>query len=765
VSILGNRVLRKEDPAFLTTGATYTADLVDDRLTGAAYVTYVRSTVANGRLLSVDVDDARTMPGVLGVFTAADVADLPPLTAMVPLFPPPMMTRPWLAAEFVRFVGEPIVAIVTEHAYQGADAAEAVLVDYETLPAVVDLETAATNETLVYPEVGTNVGVDFVTFQMMKGVTDDTFFDGCDVVVKQRIVNNRLHAAPLEGRSGAASWSDEGRLTFWLSNQSPHGIWRTLQKTYELTPETARVIVPDVGGAFGLKMEGFPEEILLPFLARAVGRPVRWTESRTENMVASAHGRDQVQYAAIGGTRDGKVLAYRLEVLGGAGAYCMLGGFLPFFTHVMAAGVYDIAKIETAAKSVVTNTAPVVAFRGAGRPEATAAIERMMDLFAAEIGLDPVEVRRKNLIASDRFPFTTPTGTVYDTGDYERSLDLVLEAADYVGLRAEQARRREAGDVRQLGIGVSVYVEITSGPAPGTTEFGRVVITPEGKAIIFSGSMSHGQSHATAFAMLVSEQTGIDMDDISLVQGDTNQVPTGQGTNASKSLQAGGSAVYVSAGKVVDKARQLAATLLEASVDDIVLDKASGRFHVAGTPAKVASWAQVVDAAGPEGLEATTDDVTAGSSFPFGTHLVVVEVDTETGRVEVRQIVTCDDAGKILNPMLVEGQRHGGIAQGIAQALLEEIRYDDDGNPQTSNFADYGIISMAELPSYQLIPLETPTPNNPLGAKGVGESGAIGATPALQSAVCDALAGFGIRHVDIPATSSKVWAAIQNARR
>jgi carbon-monoxide dehydrogenase large subunit len=520
-----------------------------------------------------------------------------------------------------------------------------------------------------------------------------------------------------------------------------------------------------VGGAFGLKMEGFPEEILLPFLARAVGRPVRWTESRTENMVASAHGRDQVQYAAIGGTRDGKVLAYRLEVLGGAGAYCMLGGFLPFFTHVMAAGVYDIAKIETAAKSVVTNTAPVVAFRGAGRPEATAAIERMMDLFAAEIGLDPVEVRRKNLIASDRFPFTTPTGTVYDTGDYERSLDLVLEAADYVGLRAEQARRREAGDVRQLGIGVSVYVEITSGPAPGTTEFGRVVITPEGKAIIFSGSMSHGQSHATAFAMLVSEQTGIDMDDISLVQGDTDQVPTGQGTNASKSLQAGGSAVYVSAGKVVDKARQLAATLLEASVDDIVLDKASGRFHVAGTPAKVASWAQVVDAAGPEGLEATTDDVTAGSSFPFGTHLVVVEVDTETGRVEVRQIVTCDDAGKILNPMLVEGQRHGGIAQGIAQALLEEIRYDDDGNPQTSNFADYGIISMAELPSYQLIPLETPTPNNPLGAKGVGESGAIGATPALQSAVCDALAGFGIRHVDIPATSSKVWAAIQNARR
>lgn len=763
MSILGNRVLRKEDPKFLTTGAVYTADLRDPRLDGAVTVTFVRSTGASAKVGSIDVSEARAVPGVLAVLTAADLVELPGLAAMIPLFPPPMMSRPWLAGEVVRFVGEPIVAIVAENAYIGADAAERVAIDYEPLTPVVDLEAAANGEGFVYPELGTNVGVDFVMFQMMKGVTDDSFFEGCDVVVRQRVINNRLHAAPLEGRSVACAW-DDGKLTYWMSNQSPHGIWGNLQKIYGLTPETCHVITPDVGGGFGLKLEGTPEEMVLPELARRVGRPVRWTETRTENMIGSAHGRDQVQYLAMGGSRDGTISAYRIEVLGGAGAYCMLGGFLPFFTHVMASGVYAIPKIETAAKSIVTNTAPVVAFRGAGRPEAAAAVERAIDLFAAEIGMDPVAVRRKNLIAKDSFPYTTVVGTTYDTGDYETSLDLVLAHADYAGLRAEQARRRAAGDTTQLGIGVAVYVEITSGPNPGTTEWGKVEITPAGQAVIYSGSLSHGQSHATSFAMLVSDQTGIPMEDISLIQGDTDLVPKGSGTNASKSLQAGGSAVYVSAGKVVDRAREIAASILEANSDDIVLDKVAGAFHVAGVPAKAATWAQVAQAAGPEGLTATTDDVTAGSSFPFGTHLVVVEVDTETGETEIVRVVTCDDAGTIINPVLVEGQRHGGIAQGLAQSLLEEIRYDEDGNPLTSNFADYGIISMAELPSYELIPLETPTPNNPLGAKGIGESGAIGATPALQSAICDALSPFGIRHIDIPATPQRVWAAIQSAR-
>ncbi len=757
MSILGNRVLRKEDPAFLTRGAVYTADLRDVRLAGAASVTYVRSTVASATITGIDTSGAVSLPGVLGVYTAADITELANLQAMVPLFPPAMMTRPWLADGVVRFVGEPVAAIVAENPYIGADAAELVAVDYAPLTAVVDLEAAARGEGLLYPELGSNVGVDFVAFQMMKGVTDDSFFDGCEVVVRQRVVNNRLHAAPLESRSVACVWEGD-KLTFWNSNQGPHTIWGTLQKIYGLTPETCHVITADVGGGFGLKMEGTPEEVLLPELARRHGRPMRWAETRTEAMTGWAHGRDQVQQLAIGGSRDGTVLAYRLEVIGGAGAYCMLGGFLPFFTHVMSSGVYAIPKIETAAKAVVTNTAPVVAFRGAGRPEATAAIERAMDLFAAEIGMDPVDVRRKNLIGKDQFPFTTAVGTAYDTGDYERSLDLVLEHADYAALRSEQARRRAAGDAKQLGIGVAVYVEITAGPAPGSTEWGKVVIGGDGKATIYSGSFSHGQGHATAFAMLVSDQTGIAMDDITLVQGDTDVVPKGAGTNASKSLQAGGSAVYVAAGQVVDKAREIAANLLEANADDIVLDKVSGTFHVQGTPSVAKTWVEVAAAAGGS-LDAETDQM-AGASFPFGTHLVVVDVDTDTGETTVVRIVTCDDAGKILNPVLVEGQRHGGIAQGIAQSLMEEIRYDEDGNPLTSNFADYGIISMTELPSFELHEHETPTPRNPLGAKGIGESGTIGATPAVQNAVCDALAHLGIEHVDMPFTPERMWRAL-----
>ncbi|CAB4831188.1 MAG: molybdopterin-dependent oxidoreductase [Actinobacteria bacterium] len=758
MSILGTRVLRKEDPKFLTSGAVYTADLRDPRLASAASVTYVRSTVASATIVSIDTTEAAALPGVLGVYVAADFAGLPNLQAMVPLFPPPMMTRPWLADGVVRFVGEPVVAIVAKSTYIGADAAELVEIDYAPLTPVVDLEAASRGEGLVYPDLGTNVGVDFVMFTMMKGVTDDSFFDGCDVVVRQRVVNNRLHAAPLEGRSVACLWEGD-KLTFWNSNQGPHSMWSKLQKVYGLTPETSHVISPDVGGGFGLKMEFTPEEALLPELARRHGRPMRWTETRTEAMIGSAHGRDQVQQLAIGGSRDGTVKAYRIEMVGGAGAYCMNGGFLPFLTHVMSSGVYAIPAIETAAKSVVTNTAPVVAFRGAGRPEATAAVERAMDLFAAEIGMDAVAVRRKNLIPKDAFPYTTAVGTVYDTGDYETSLDLVLEHAAYDALRAEQAARRASGAVKQLGIGVSVYVEITAGPAPGSTEWGKVVIGAEGKATIYSGSFSHGQGHATAFAMLVSDQTGISMEDITLVQGDTELVPKGGGTSASKSLQAGGSAVYVAAGQVVDQARELAATLLEASIDDVVLDKATRAFHVQGTPSVSKSWTEVAAAAGGS-LAAETDQL-AGASFPFGTHLVVVEVDTDTGLTEIMRVVTCDDAGRILNPVLVEGQRHGGIAQGLAQSLIEEIRYDEDGNPLTSNFADYGIISMTELPSYELIPLETPTPNNPLGAKGIGESGVIGATPALQSAICDALSHLGIRHIDIPITPQKVWAAIR----
>ena len=427
----------------------------------------------------------------------------------------------------------------------------------------------------------------------------------------------------------------------------------------------------------------------------------------------------------------------------------------------MSSGVYDIPNIETAAQSVVTNTTPTEAYRGAGRPEAALTIERAVDMFAAEIGMDAAEIRRKNYLQAPDFPVSTAVGTEYDSGDYEKSLELALEAAGYSDLRAEQSRRRENGEVVQLGIGIATYVEITAGPAPGGAEYGKVEITSEGKARVYSGSLSHGQSHQTTFAMIAAEQLGMDIEAIELVQGDTDQVAEGVGTFGSRSTQLGGSSIHRAAGEVVESAKQIAADLLEANVDDIVLDHSNGTFHVSGTPAVNKSWADIAEE--NNDLFSESNEQTK-CSYPFGTHVAVVEIDTETGGVTLDRMITCDDAGTIINPMIVEGQRHGGIAQGVAQALTEEVAYDSDGNPQSANFADYGIISMAELPSFELVPMETPTPNNPLGCKGIGESGAIGSTPAVANAVVDGLSHLGITNIDLPLSSLRVWESIQNQK-
>ena len=754
MSILGNRVVRKEDPKFLTVGGTYVDDI---ELEGAAYVTYVRSTMAHARITSIDVEEARKAPGVVAVYTGADL-DLEPFPPTMPMFNA-AMTRPWLATEVVRFVGDPVVAIVTEERYQGPDAAELVFVEYEPLPALVDPEQSEGSDVLLFPEAGTNVVV-----ELAFGRSDD-LFDGCEVVVRQRIVNQRVAPCPLEVRAAAARW-DDGRLTHWASSQTAHGTRDAICQRLGLEPDQVRVIAPDVGGGFGAKVGGYPEELLVPWLARALGRPVRWVETRSESMVGLGHGRAQIQLVEIGGKRDGKVEAYRVTVLQDAGAYPQFGAMLPYMTRLMTTGVYAIPKAECNSKSVLTNTTPTVAYRGAGRPEAAAAVERAMDLFAAELGMDPAEVRRVNLIRADQFPFTTPVDTVYDTGDYERALDLVLDAAGYSDLRAEQARRRQAGDVRQLGIGLSVYVEITAGPFPGEKEWGAVEVRADGTALVRTGTSPHGQGHHTAWAMIVSDALGIALDDVEVVHGDTDVVPTGTGTFGSRSLQLGGMAVHRAAEDVIEQARQLAAELLEANPDDIVVDKVGGRLHVAGTPAVSKSWAELAGAAAANdggGLAAEVLFESTMPTFPFGAHVAVVDVDTETGRVELTRFVAVDDAGRILNPLLAEGQRHGGIAQGVAQALLEEVRYDPDGNPVTSNLADYAFISAAELPSFELVPMETPTPANPLGAKGIGESGSIGSTPAVQNAVVDALSHLGIRHVDMPASPERVWRAIRDA--
>jgi carbon-monoxide dehydrogenase large subunit len=752
VSILGNRVLRREDPKFLTTGGVYVDDLAGE---GALWATYVRSTMAHARIVALDVSDARDLPGVVAVYTAADL-DLGPLPPAMPLLPEGM-SRPVLARDVVRFVGEAVAVVLTDERYLGEDAAESVFVEYEPLPVLADPEAALTSETLLFPELGTNIAAD------LRVPPDPDFFAGCDVVVTQRTVNQRLAPCPMEPRAALASWGDDGRLTQWACVQHPQGTRDQLCAFYGLPPEQVRVITPDVGGGFGAKIGLYTEEMLLPWLARQSGRPVRWTETRSESMLALGHGRGQIQTFTIGGSRDGKVEAYRLEVVQEAGAYPAIGAILPFLTGMMAPGTYAIPKVVTSSVGVVTNTTPTVAYRGAGRPEATAAIERAMDLFAAEIGFDPAEVRRKNLIPRDAFPYTTVSGATYDIGDYEGALDLALEASGYADLRAEQARRRAAGGPLQLGIGVSTYVEITNG-AGETGDFASVEILPGGKARIYTGSSPHGQGHITAWSMIASEQLGIPMDDIEVVANDTDLVPTGGGTFGSRSLQSAGVAVHEASIALVDQARKVAADLLEANPDDLVLDKSSGRFHVAGTPAAARSWSDLAGSEhGPE-LKVEHSSAPPGPTFPFGSHVAVVEVDTETGQVRLVRMVAVDDAGTILNPLLAEGQRHGGLAQGAAQALLEEVLYDEDGNPVTSNLADYAMISADVLPSFELIQMETPTPNNALGAKGIGESGTIGSTPAVQSAVVDALGHLGVKHVDMPASPQRVWNAIKEAQ-
>jgi len=763
VSILGNRVLRKEDPKFLTVGGTYVDDIA---LPGAAYVTYVRSTVPHALIRGIEVSAAKAAPGVIEVVVGADV-DLEPLAPPMAMINP-AMTRPLLATDRVRFVGEPVAAIVSEARYQGADAAELVVVDYEPLPVLLDLEASRRGDVLLFPGLENNVSLE------MAFGRDESLFDDCPVVVRQTIVNQRVAPCPLEPRAAAAQWGDDGRLTFWVSTQVPHGNHKELAAKFGMDPGQVRLIAPDVGGGFGSKIGGYPEEILVAWLARRAGRPLKWAETRSESMLGLVHGRAQVQHAELGGRRDGTFVAYRLTVTQDSGAYPNMGALLPFLTRTMVSGVYEIPKVEFNSVSLVTNTTPLGAYRGAGRPEATAAIERIVDVFAAEIGMDPIEVRRKNVVPPDAFPYTTKVGTVYDSGDYGRALDLAAEAAGYAKLRREQARRRKRGDVCQLGIGVSVYVEITGGAAPN--EFAAIEVLLSGRAVVRTGTSPHGQGHATAWAMLASARTGIPIEMIDVVYGDTDLVPRGEGTMASRSLQQGGMAVDQAAVLLVDKARQLAADLLEANPDDVVLDQVAGAFHVTGTPAVNKTWAELAAAASTRsaatpgglpaesGLSAETDFRAPGPSYPFGCHIVVVEVDTETGQVSVKRVIAVDDAGRLLNPMLAEGQVHGGLAQGIAQALMEEFRYDEDGNPQTTNLADYTFVSAAELPSFETVHMETPSPVNELGAKGIGESGTIGSTPAAQNAVIDALAHLGVRHIDMPTTPERVWRALAEAQ-
>jgi carbon-monoxide dehydrogenase large subunit len=754
VSILGNRVLRKEDPRFLRGEGRYVENLP---LEGAASVTFVRSLLAHARITELDVSVAAALPNVQ-VLTSADL-DLPVFG------PPPFpglnetMGRPLIAGDVVRFVGDIVAIVISDDRAAGADAAELVMVDYEPLPTVVKPEDAAKDDVLLFPEAGTNVAA-----RSGSPDHDDKLFRDCDVVVAGTLLSQRMAPCPLEARSCAAELGPDGRLTAWLSTQTPHQDRMVLAGMLGLDPERVRVIAPDVGGGFGAKMLN-AEELLLVWLARKLGRPVRWTETRSESMVALPHGRAQRLDFTIGGNRDGKVLAYRLESLQDTGAYPALGAYLPNLTALMASGVYEIPRIEFEGRAVVTNTTPISAFRGAGRPEATQAIERAIDTFAAELGMDPAEVRRRNFIPKDAFPHTTVTMATYDSGDYEGALELVLRSAGYDELRDEQRRRRDDGGEKQLGIGISCYVEITNGVAE--SEFGEVEITADGGAIVRTGSFSHGQGHETTFAMIAAERLGLPVEKVTVYKGDTDEIAKGTGTYGSKSTQIGGTAARLAADDVVEQARKLVADYLETSVDDIVLDRGLGLLHVVGAPSRAISWSDLASRAAAEDRLAeltAAHEFQAAPTFPFGAHLAVVEVDTETAQVELLRLIAVDDAGTLINPLIAEGQVHGGIATGVAQALYEEVVYDEDGNPLTGTFVGYAFPSAADLPSWEAVEMETPTPMNALGAKGIGESGTIGATPAVHNAVVDALAPFGVRHVDLPANGEKVWRALQAAK-
>jgi aerobic carbon-monoxide dehydrogenase large subunit len=763
-SMFGLPVLRTEDPRFLRGRARYLDNIP---IEGASRAVFARSIMPHACLNGVDVEEARAMPGVLAVLLADDV-DLPrmPPSGNVEASHETLagpFGREVLARDTVRFVGEAIGCVVAETLAQALDAAETIFPDYDPLPAVTDVEEAAAADApLLWPAFGTNVAHAFGDEER----TD--VLAGADVVVRGRFVNQRLAPVPMETNGIAVIPESDGAFTVYVSTQVPFDVRDDLAEVLGVEKAQVRTIAPDVGGGFGAKLQIYPEYLVIARAAQMLGRPVRWVESRTESMLNLTHGRAQVQRVELGATRDGILVGMRVDLLADMGAY-PIGAFMPTTTQEMLSGVYRFPAIACSGRSVVTNATPVAPYRGAGRPEATALVERAMDMLATELAMDPAELRRKNLIEPAAFPFTTASGTTYDVGDYEPALDEALRRADYHGLRGAQQARRTRGDHLALGIGICSYVEITSF---SSKEFGPVEVRPDGEVTVMAGTSSHGQGHETAFAQIVSAVLGVPMERITVIHSDTGVVPQGQGTWGSRSLQAGGSAVFERATEVLEKARSIAAHLLEVDVADVTLAE-GGRLSVAGAPERSIGWDELAAAAPdpaclPDGMEpglaAAGRFRMRGSTFPFGTHVAVVEVDIETGDVRLVRHVSVDDCGRILNPALVQGQVHGGLGQGIAQALYEEVRYDATGNPITGNLATYLMPSAAELPWFETAHTETPTPLNPLGAKGIGESACIGSTPAVQNAAVDALAHLGVRHLDLPLSPERVLDAIRVAR-
>jgi carbon-monoxide dehydrogenase large subunit len=766
---VGKKLKRKEDPRLIQGISHYTDDL---KLAGMIYCAFTRSPHAHAEIKAIRTDAARALPGVVAVFTAADTSSIGSVPCAMQMPDLKVPKHPVLATGRVHYVGEPVAVVVAEDLYAARDAAEFVEVDYEPLPVVTDMEKALSKDTpFVHDEFKSNQAFTHT----LKNGDIDAAFKKADRVVKQRMINQRLAPIAMEPRAVLAEYlPGENRLTVWSSTQIPH-LLKTQISVLVGLPETAvRVIAPEVGGGFGSKLNVYGEEGIVPWLAMKLGRPVKWNEERRENFLATIHGRDTINDLELALKKDGTILGLRSRILADMGAYHqLLTPLIPQLTALMHAGCYKIPAIQIDIVGVFTNKMSTDAYRGAGRPEATYNVERLMDVAARELGLDPVQFRLKNFPQPKEFPFTTITGLTYDSAKYQESLKRALKLAGYDALRRRQENGWKAG--KYYGIGVSTYVEICAiGPSAATPaggwESGTVRIEPTGKVTLLTGASPHGQGEETTFAQLIADELGIDPDDVNVVHGDTMAVPYGIGTFGSRATAVGGTAAYMATQKLKAKMATLAAHLLGAKAADITIGR--GRLSAKGGKKSI-SFGELVMAAytarnippGFEpGMEATHFFEPSNFTFPFGCHICSVEVDAETGEVKIEKYVAVDDCGNVINPLLVDGQIQGGIAQGLGQAMWEELIYNEDGQLVTGTLMDYALPKAHLLPEFTLDRTVTPSPVNPMGVKGVGEAGTIASTPCLVNAVCDALSPLGVRHIDMPLKPERVWTAIRNAQ-
>ncbi|WP_417561770.1 xanthine dehydrogenase family protein molybdopterin-binding subunit [Microbacterium sp.] len=772
---------RKEDQRLITGHSRYTDNMV---LAGMLHIALLRSPFAHAKITSLNVDAARTAPGVVAVLTGKDVADEQGAIPSAWPVTPDQKAAPYLpiAIDHVAFAGEIVACVVARTAAQARDALDEIDIDYDELPVVLDLEEAFTDEVLAQPELGTNLSAKWVFDSAAAGTGGDAekAIADSEVVLERTYYQQRLIPAFMEPRSVIVDPTGD-QLTMWSATQVPHILKLMLALSLGIPESKVRVIAPDVGGGFGGKLAVTTEEFITVLAARHTGKPCKYTETRTESLTGAHHGRAQVQRIKIGANRDGTVTGLSVNLLADMGAYqSLIGGGIPILGAFMYNAIYKFPAYRFECNNLFTNKVVTGAYRGAGRPEATYAIERAMDDLAAELGVDPIELRRKNWIRHEEFPFTTVAGLEYDSGNYEAATDKALEMFDYDALRAEQKARRESGDVVQLGIGVSTYTEMC-GLAPsrvlgsldyaaGGWEHAQVRMLPTGQVEVVTGISPHGQGHETSYSQIVADRLGVPFDDVIILHGDTQVAQKGLDTYGSRSLVVGGMAVVAAADKVIEKAKTVAAHLLEANRDDI--EFSGGRFGVKGTDSgmTMAEIAFAVFAAHnlPDGFEPSLDsDATfdpENFNFPHGTHLAAVEVDTETGRVNLRHYVCVDDIGNVINPLLVDGQVHGGLAQGISQALFEEAVYDSSGTLVSGSFVDYLLPSAADLPSFDTARTVTPALTNALGVKGVGEAGTIASTPAIINGIVDALRPYGVGDIRMPATPATVWHALQNAK-